>query len=72
MKKLFLLLAISTLGMSAAMAQTETGNGYAQNYWRQVDARQQMNEQVQSGSSDVHAKHALPFNGDYTTLANPG
>jgi hypothetical protein len=72
---------VLTLGAGAAMAQSEvpsappmtfvSGQGQAApwtvNPW---------SGRVQSGSSDERATHSIthfaPFNGDYTTIDNPG
>jgi len=73
-----------TLGTGAAMAQSEVPSGAegaylsqqrqaapktAGNLWGRIEGR------VQAGASDIehaHVGHALPFNGDYSDLANPG
>jgi hypothetical protein len=73
-----------TLGVGAAMAQSEVPSGAegahlsqqrraapktANNLWGRIEGR------VQAGASDIehaHVGHALPFNGDYGDLANPG
>jgi hypothetical protein len=73
-----------TLGAGAAMAQSQVPSGAegaymsqqrpaapktANNTWGRFEAR------VQAGASDIehaHVGHALPFNGDYGDLANPG
>ena len=68
------------LGVGTAMAQ-EGGQDYQTPYWtqaRQIDvlrvAQARSNAQVQAGSSDVERSgaHVLPFNGDFSDLANPG
>jgi hypothetical protein len=72
-----------SLGMGTAMAQ-EGGQDYPTPYWtlaRQADAlrvaQARSNARVQAGSSDAGTAksrigHALPFNGDFGDLANPG
>jgi hypothetical protein len=82
---MFALVALGalSLGTGTAMAQEE-GHDYQIPYWtleRQADALRQMEarnaSKVQAGSADANTtrpriSHVLPFNGDYTTLANPG
>ena len=65
-----------TIGTGAAMAQTEVppaSEGFYQ--WHEV-APAVIHGQVQAGSSDLRsgypAGNYVPFNGDYSTLANPG
>jgi hypothetical protein len=84
--KTFALVALAalSLGMGTVMAQSETPIESGNAYWsvaRQADALRQMEgraaSRVQAGSSDVGTaqsgtSHVLPFNLDYTTLANPG
>jgi hypothetical protein len=83
--KIFALVALAALalGMGTAMAQ-EGGHDDNAAYWtlaRQADALRQMEARnpshVQAGTSDVRAarsgtSHVVPFNFNYTTLANPG
>ena len=82
--KMFAIVALTalSLGMGTAMAQ-EGGNGDAgAPYWtlaRQADALRQMQARsasaIQAGSSDTNTMRSrtnvLPFNGDYSDLANP-
>jgi hypothetical protein len=83
--KTFALVALAalSLGMGTAMAQEGTTDPGVL-YWtlarqadafRQIEARNQSH--VQAGTSDVGAArlgtgHVVPFNFNYTTLANPG
>jgi hypothetical protein len=70
-----------SLGVGTAMAQ-EGGNGDALTpYWtlqRQADTLHRAEARnpglIQSGSSDQwrSGPHVLPFNGNHSTLANPG
>ena len=74
--------AALTIGAGTAMAQ-EGGQDYQTPYWtlaRQADALRiaqgRQNDRVQAGSSDVRTAksgigHVLPFNGDFSDLANP-
>jgi hypothetical protein len=65
-----------SLGAGAAMAQSEVPSAPPMTH---VSGQHQAapltiniwTGRVQSGSSDVGA-HGVPFNGDYSTLANPG
>jgi hypothetical protein len=82
---MFALAALSALllGTGTAMAQ-EGHDDPGVPYWtlaRQADALRQMEARnpgrLQAGSPDTGStrpriSHVLPFNGDYTTLANPG
>jgi ABC-type sugar transport system substrate-binding protein len=70
-----------TLGAGAAMAQSEVPSAPAPAYVNAQSpaAPQTVNTwrgRVQSGSSDAGAAHSVthfvPFNGDYTTIDNPG
>ena len=70
-KMLFLLFAISSFGMDIAMAQNEVGNGVPAPLARQTDHRTDARDN-HAGSDVRPSGHVLPFNGDYTTLANPG
>jgi hypothetical protein len=79
--KTFILAAVAalTIGAGSAMAQSEVPAQGAP-YWtpqRQAQALRAAEARnpslVQSGSSDVaRGSHAVPFNGDYGDLANPG
>jgi hypothetical protein len=79
----FAALAAASLRAGNAMAQSE-GHDSGVPYWtlaRQADAlrvaQARTSSQVMAGSSDAKTMrlrigHTMPFNGDYTTLANPG
>jgi hypothetical protein len=75
-------LAALSFGMGTAMAQSETAGEAGVPYWtlaRQAEARRQAEAGpgilTQSGSPDIEkipsTSHVLPFNGDYSNLANP-
>ncbi len=76
--KTLMLAVVSALsiGVGSAMAQSEVPAG-AGNFW-QIPSLNQQQPQIktgrfQAGSSDVaRGGHALPFDVDYGTLANPG
>jgi hypothetical protein len=69
-----------SIGAGAAIAQSEVPSAPAPAYINaQSLAAPRINNtwsgRVQSGSSDTDARpgvHRVPFNGDYSTLANPG
>jgi len=69
-----------TLGVGTAMAQSEVPSGVAGDYFagqRQAAPRTAANPwtRLQAGASDIksgHVGHVVPFNGEYTRLANPG
>jgi hypothetical protein len=81
-KTTFMLAAMTalTLGVGSAMAQSEVPSSAAGDYFsqqRHAAPKTVKNwwGRVQAGASDVehaHVGHVLPFDGDYTTLANPG
>ncbi len=62
------------LGIGGAMAQSEVPADAG--YGGQQPAVKNVRSQVQSGSSDTDTvrsgAHAIPFEGDYGDLANPG
>jgi hypothetical protein len=76
-------LAALSFGMGTAMAQSETAGETGVPYWtlarQQAEARRRMEAGpaglTQSGSPDIDkipsTSHVLPFNGDYSNLANP-
>ena len=76
-------LAALSIGIGSAMAQSE-GPSMSPEFYRASGVSTQRDEvtipaavPVQSGSSDTDTvrpqnSHALPFNGDYGDLANPG
>jgi hypothetical protein len=73
---LFAGIAALSVGIGSAMAQTETPVT-GSDTWSNPTTIQSSGTTVQSGSSDVAtpaygASSVAPFNGDYTTLANPG
>ena len=67
-----------TLGVGTAMAQSEVPSSAAGDYFagqRQAAVRTAPNRwsRIQAGASDIkpgHVGRVLPFNGDYTRLAN--
>jgi hypothetical protein len=68
-----------SFGMGTAMAQSEVPSAPLEVYFSgQHQAAPQTNNtwqgRVQSGSSDAArpGAHSVPFNGDYSDLANPG
>ena len=66
-----------SLGANAAMAQSEVPSAAPMTYVSGQVAPRTVNTwsgRVQSGSSDVGrlGAHSVPFNGDYSDLANPG
>jgi hypothetical protein len=69
-----------TLGVGTAMAQSEVPSGVAGDYFagqRQAAPTTAPSPwiRIQAGASDIksrHVGHVLPFNGEYTRLANPG
>jgi hypothetical protein len=72
-------LAALSIGIGSAMAQSE-GPSMSADLYRAITESQWGNQAatpVQAGSSDTNMiqpenSHALPFNGDYGDLANPG
>jgi hypothetical protein len=75
-------LAALSFGMGTAMAQSEIAGETGIPYWtsaRQAEARRQAEagpaSRTQAGSPDIEkvpsTTHVLPFNGDYSNLANP-
>jgi hypothetical protein len=84
-KTMFAIVALPalSLGTGTAMAQNETASDSGVPYWtleRQADAHRYVEtrdtNRVRAGSTDIEAPrfgvgHVLPFNGDYSTLANP-
>jgi hypothetical protein len=73
---LFAGIAALSVGVGSAMAQTETPVR-GSDTWSNATTIQSSSTTVQSGSSDVAtpaygASNVTPFNGDYTTMANPG
>jgi hypothetical protein len=81
--QMFAIVALATLslGTGTAMAQSEVAGETGVPYWtlarQQADARRQADAgpATQAGSPDIEARptgrHAIPFNGDYSGLANP-
>ena len=75
-------LAALSLGIGSAMAQSEVPGGATIDYWgaKAIATRQAqapVSNKVQAGSSDMDTMrsgigHELPFNFNFTTLANPG
>jgi hypothetical protein len=84
--KTFILAAVAalTIGAGSAMAQEGSQGNPGVPYWtlaRQAEAlrvaQARNTARVQAGSSDVGVTktgsgHVLPFNGDFSDLANPG
>jgi hypothetical protein len=80
--QMFAIVALAALsfGMGTAMAQSETAGETGVPFWtlnRQAEIRRQLegDPTTQAGSPDIEARpagrHAVPFNGDYSSLANP-
>jgi hypothetical protein len=81
-KLLLVAVSVLSLGAGAAMAQSQVPSSNEGAYFIQQHqaAPKVLNGwagPVQSGSSDVETQssgigHVLPFNGNYSVLANPG
>jgi hypothetical protein len=78
--KTFMFAAVTalSLGAGAAMAQSEVPSAPEATYFSGRQAApvtiKSWQGRVQSGSSDAvrPGAHSVPFDGDYSTLANPG
>jgi hypothetical protein len=60
---------VPSAAAGATLTQQQTAPKTANNLWGRIEAR------VQAGASDIehaHVGHVLPFNGDYSDLANAG
>ena len=86
--KRLMLSAVTTfaLGVGTAMAQSQVPGAAEGAYFSQPQTQQQTQQaapktakgfwgRIEAGASDIehgHVGHTLPFNGDYSDLANPG
>jgi hypothetical protein len=83
--RMLMLAAASAMafGIGSAMAQSQVPSSAEGAYFSQPQAQQQGAPKtakgfwgrIGAGASDIehaHVGHALPFNGDYGDLANPG
>jgi hypothetical protein len=65
-----------SLGMGSAMAQSEVPAGAGNEVGGHQAAPRIVSTRVQAGTSDMgtvrSGGHILPFNGDFSDLANPG